>query len=263
MDWTLHEGKAQGVLPGAYRGTVDLIVTSPPYDSLRTYNGHADAFDFEAVADAIVPCLRPGGVIVWVVADAIVDGSATGPSFQQALGFMARGLSLHRTLIYENDGSPPQPERYRRTGQYMFVLSAGKPATINPIADVPNRQAGNRPGRGGIRERDGTLSVRDKGRVVRESSIRGTVWYYDAGYGKCHRGEGYLPHEHPATFPRRLAEDHIKSWTEPGALVLDPMAGSGTTLRAAVNLGRRAVGVEVNPDYCQLIRRRMAQEVLL
>ena len=85
---------------------------------------------------------------------------------------------------------------------------------------------------------------------------------YMTGYHQSAPGDFPDAHDHPAIFPYALAADHIRSWSNPGDLVLDPMAGSGTTLRAAVNLGRRAIGVEVNPDYCDLIRRRMAQTVL-
>ena len=123
MDWTLHQGRAQDILPGEYAGKVNLVVTSPPYDGIRRYGGYMDAWDFDAIADALVGCLAPGGVIVWVVADAIVDGSETGTSFRQALGWMERGLWLHRTMIYERTGaSMPSPYSYPRTAAYMFVF---------------------------------------------------------------------------------------------------------------------------------------------
>ena len=67
---------------------------------------------------------------------------------------------------------------------------------------------------------------------------------------------------HPAVFPPQLARNHILSWTTPGDLVIDPMADSGTTLRAAADLRRRPIGIEINPKYCELIRRRLAQSML-
>ena len=263
-DWTLHHARAQDVLPGPYAGQVNLIVTSPPYDNLRRFGGIGmAAWDFEPIAQACADCLAPGGVLVWVVADAIVDGSETGTSFRQALFFLSLGLRLHRTLIYEAKGVAKQIKRaYPRTMQYMFVFANGMPASINRIEDVPTQYAGSLGSGGTKRQQDDSMKL--VAPFQRSSFVpRSSVWRYDAGYRKCHPGEGPLPHEHPATFPRRLAADHIRSWTNPGDLVLDPMAGSGTTLRAAVDLGRRAVGVEVNPDYCDLIRRRMAQPVLL
>lgn len=262
-DWTLHQARAQDVLPGPYAGQVNLIVTSPPYDNLRQFGGIGmAAWDFEPIAQACADCLAPGGVLVWVVADAVVDGGESMTSFRQALHFGELGLRLHRTLIYETTSvAKPIKRAYPRTMQYMFVFANGMPATINRIEDVPASNAGQRVA-GTKRQTDDSLK-RFSAYVMPSFVPRGSVWHYDPGYRKCHPGEGPLPHEHPATFPRRLAADHIRSWTNPGDLVLDPMAGSGTTLRAAVDLGRRAVGVEVNPDYCDLIRRRMAQAVLL
>jgi hypothetical protein len=78
--------------------SIDLTVTSPPYDNLRTYNGYV--FDFEAIAAQLWRVTKPGGVVVWVVGDATVNGSETGTSFRQALHFMMLGFNLHDTMIY-------------------------------------------------------------------------------------------------------------------------------------------------------------------
>ena len=263
VGYTLLNGKAQDLLPGEYAGAVSLVLTSPPYDDLRTFGGYMAAWDFDAVANAIVPCLAPGGVLVWVVADQVIDGGETLTSFRQALAFQQMGLLAHQMMVYEATGvSRPMTRRYPRTTQYMFVFSQGRPATLNRIEDMPNRYL-NTPAHGTIRQRDGSLRHLRKGNRSYPTLPRGSVWRYDPGYRKCHPGEGALPHEHPATFPYLLAADHIRTWTNPGDIVLDPMAGSGTTLRAAANLGRHGVGVEVNPDYCDIVRRRMAQQVLL
>ena len=72
---------------------IDLVVTTPPYDNLRTYGGHD--WDFEGVAAELWRVIKPGGVVVWVVADATVNGSETGTSFRQALRFMDIGFRLH------------------------------------------------------------------------------------------------------------------------------------------------------------------------
>ena len=141
--WTLHCGRAQDVLPGEYAGRVNLIVTSPPYDGLRQYGGYMDAWDFDAVAAAIIPTLAPGGVLVWVVADAIVDGSETGTSYRQAVSLMDRGLRLHQTMIYER--ACPRlttADRHHFTATHMLVLSNGKPACANILRDRPNAEAG-------------------------------------------------------------------------------------------------------------------------
>ena len=263
MIWELHCGRAQDVLY-EYVGVVDLALTSPPYDALRSYGGHLEAFDFAGIADGIVRSLTPGGVLVWVTADGVVDGAETGNSFRQALQFVDAGLRLHQTLIYAKNGVPGKvwTKRHTMEHQYMFVLSNGEPKTVNIIADRKMFYGGATP-KGTVRERNGELRPMKRNNPLPDVGRRGTVWTYDPGFRKCHPGEGHLPHQHPATFPRKLAEDHIRTWTNPGDTVLDPMAGSGTVLRAAVNLGRKGIGIEVNPQYCQIIEQRMAQGVLL
>ena len=259
-DWTIHHGDGAALLAD-YAGRADLILTSPPYDGLRDYGGHR--FDFEAMADACVAALAPGGVLVWVVADATVDGSETGTSMRQALHFMDLGLKLHDTMIYQKGGNNVMTyaNRYWSEWEYMFALSAGAPKTVNLLADRPAKSPGET-GTHTVRGSDGRLT----GRAItpRPNHVtRSNIWKYMTGWRHSHPGEGHLPHEHPASFPRRLAEDHIRTWTNEGDLVIDPMAGSGTTLRAAVNLGRKAVGMEIHEPYVDIIRRRMAQAVLL
>lgn len=81
---------------------VDLVVTSPPYDNLRTYNNTLNwNFDiFKNIANKLKEILAEGGVIVWVVADATINGSETGTSFRQALYFKEIGLNLSDTMIW-------------------------------------------------------------------------------------------------------------------------------------------------------------------
>ena len=255
-EWQLHHGDCADILPDL-GVKADLILTSPPYDNLRTYGGHG--FDFDRVADACVGALADGGVIVWIVADATVDGSETGTSFRQALGFMERGLKLHDTMIYQKiTGNPTKHNpRYKSSFEYMFVL--GSPATFNPIADIPTRYPGKATHT--RRKVDGSLSALISYEVP-DLRVRDNVWAYDPGFNKCHPGYPDA-HKHPATFPTALAKDHILTWTNPGDVVLDPMAGSGTVLRAAVDLARQAIGVEIHEPYLDIIRNRMAQLVLV
>ena len=158
---TLYHGDCAEVLPAA-GVKADLILTSPPYDNLRTYGGHG--FDFDRVADACVGALTDGGVLVWVVADATIDGSETGTSFRQALGFMERGLKLHDTMIYRKigGGAIKNAPRHKNGFEYMFVFANGVPRVLNIIEDKIARQ----PGKGGIRTTrmpDGTLQVNNRG----------------------------------------------------------------------------------------------------
>ena len=238
-----------------------MIVTSPPYDTLRDYGGYG--FDFETISAGCVSALKEGGVLVWIVADAIVNGSQTGTSLKQALHFKdALGLRLHDTMIYQKQGGLALSEnRYLRSFQYMFILSKGKPKTANMLCDRPNQNVGVRNIRGGMGRRpNGKRDVLRGTRVIAERGRRTDIWQVNAG--TFTNGVGGNNYQHPAVFPYALARDHILSWSNPGDMVLDPMAGSGTTLRAAVDYGRRAIGIEIHEPYLALIRQKMAQQVL-
>lgn len=243
-----------GTLP---RECIDLVVTSPPYDDLRTYGGHS--WDFYGVAWQLKRVLKPGGVIVWVVNDATKNGSETGTSMEQALHFKKCGLNLHDTMIWRKDGCPfPETNRYYPVFEYMFVLSKGPPSVCNQIHDRTNKWSGS-PVHGTDRQADGTtttINCRARGieRNVKDIGVRYNVWDLP------HTGK--QNNEHPAVFPEALARDHIISWSNEGDIVLDPFSGSGTTAEMARNLGRRYIGIEVNPDYVEISRKRMAQQLL-
>lgn len=238
-------------------GSVDLVVTSPPYDNLRDYKGYE--LDFGAIAKQLFRVMKEGGVVVWVVGDATIKGSETGTSFRQALGFMDVGFKLHDTMIYEKSGSPyPSANRYHQTFEYMFVLVKGNLRVFNPIEDRKNRWPGPW-GIDTIRQKDGTLKTKKARAKAEEYGVRFNIWRYNSGGGFGTKSK--LTYEHPATFPEALAEDHILSWSNKGGVVLDPFFGSGTTGVAALRHNRKFIGIDVSKEYCQLAQRRIEEEV--
>ena len=254
---TIYHGNCLDILPELE--PVDLTVTSPPYDNLRDYKGYV--FDFEGIAKELYRITKIGGVVVWVVGDETIDGSETGTSFKQALYFKEIGFNLHDTMIYEKTGcAMPSPNRYLANFEYMFVSSKGKPKTYNLIEDRKNRFP-IRWGKGRkVRNKDGSWSYREN-YTAKEFGRRFNIWKYNNG------GQGYgctdsFAQKHPASFPEQLAHDHIISWSNKGDTVLDPMCGSGTTLKMARLLGRKAIGIEISEEYCELTVRRLAQEVI-
>ena len=124
-------GNCLEILRGMPDNFVDMTCTSPPYDNLRTYNGYT--FDFEGIARQLYRVTKQGGVVVWVVGDATVNGSETGTSFRQALYFMECGFNLHDTMIYQTNKPPIPGDRYQSSFEYMFVFTKGKINTFNPI----------------------------------------------------------------------------------------------------------------------------------
>ena len=238
---------------------IDLTVTSPPYDNLRTYGGHS--WNFEALAEQLFRVTKPGGVIVWVVNDATVDGSETGTSFRQALHFMQIGFRLHDTMIYaKNAVSFPESNRYYPSFEYMFVISKGAPKTANLIADRQNTQAGLHRVSRMERQPDGEIRRPNRQHVTGQIGVRWNIWTYEIGYMKATTDAGAF--NHPAIFPEALARDHILSWSNEGDLVLDPFSGSGTTAKMAKLMGRRYIGIEINAEYCEIAAERLRQGVL-
>ena len=251
MSYKLYQGDCLDVMRDKIAdNSIDLTVTSPPYDNLRDYQGYS--FDFEGIAKQLYRVTKDGGVVVWVVGDATVNGSETGTSFKQALYFKEIGFNLHDTMIYiKNQLAFPDSVRYYNAFEYMFVLCKGKIKTFNPIKDRKNISEG-RDVNGCQRRKDGTLRGK-KSCAGNITKPYGTRWNYWLMYNQK-RGEET---NHPAIFPEQLARDHIISWSNEGDTVLDPFAGSGTTLKMAEVVGRDSIGIEIAEEYCEIIRKRL------
>ena len=250
--WQLHQGDCVEVMRTLPDNSIDLTVTSPPYDNLRTYKGFS--FDFEGTAQELYRVTKQGGVVVWVVGDATIKGSETGTSFRQALYFKEIGFNLHDTMIYVKRKLPINCKRYDQRFEYMFVLTKGAIETFNPLM-VKNKQAGRTNTGAKQRQKDGSTKKIHDDSQIKEYAIMGNVWEVYAGYMRSTKDKN--AYQHPAIFPEQLAHDHILSWSNEGDTVLDPFAGSGTTLKMAERLGRHSIGVEIAEEYCEIIRTRM------
>ena len=228
---------------------IDLTVTSPPYDNLRTYKGYE--FDFEAIANQLFRVTKEGGVVVWVVGDATIDGSETGTSFKQALYFKEVGFRLHDTMIYRKiNGAFGSHYVYLQEFEYMFVFLKGRPKAINLIRDRKNIIDSNKTTPIKRSTKNGHQKQKRKPYNQDEYGRRKNIWGYAVG-GK--QKDGY----HPAPFPDKLAQDHIISWSNPGDLVLDPMCGSGTTCKMAKINARDYIGIEISDEYAKIAERRV------
>lgn len=225
---------------------IDLVVTSPPYDNLRTYNGTLEwNFEiFQNIAKELARVLKDGGVIVWIVNDSTVNGSETGTSFKQALYFKELGLNIHDTMIWNKENSPFNHNcRYTQVFEYMFVLSKNMPKTTNIICDRKNKRYGEQV-HGTERTAKGTTKQRSlvqKSKTIKEFGNRHNIWNI---FPEKNNTTG-----HPAVFPYTLAHDHIISWSNENDLILDCFSGSGTTAVACHNLERRFICIEKDYDY--------------
>ena len=234
---------------------VDLSITSPPYDSLREYDN--PVFEFEKISEELFRVIKQGGILVWIVGDATIKGNETGTSFKQALGFKETGFNLFDTMIYAKvpRGAVGNNTTYWQSFEYMFVLSKGKPKTINLIRDRKNKES--RDGDNGTKR----LKSGERKQVSRkgysEHGRRTNIWEYHVGKG--HSTKDDIAFEHPAIFPEKLAEDHILSWSNPGDLVYDPFMGSGTTAKMALLNNRKFLGSEISEKYYQISLKRIAE----
>lgn len=227
--------------------SVDLTVTSPPYDNLRTYDGFE--WDFEGVANELFRVTKDGGVVVWIVNDATIEGNETLTSFKQALYFQSIGFNVHDTMIWHKPGCFNFGSNYcyKQSFEYMFVFSKGKPKSINFIRDVPAKCGGKLID--GIKHNtDGTKRVSKDSVVLDDYKKRENVWAINPAT---------VNNGHPAVFPESLAQDHILSWSSPGDVVLDPFMGSGTTAKMALLNDRKFIGFELSENYHKIAEQRI------
>lgn len=247
------EGNCVEVMQHFENDFIDLTVTSPPYDDLRNYKGFV--FPFEDIAKQLFRITKPGGVVVWVVSDATIEGSETGTSFKQALYFKELGFNLHDTMIFRKRNPIPQiyRKRYNNEFEFMFVFSKGVVKTHNPIM-VDCAHAGLELHGTTYKNYSKNDQVREKlAKPVKDKKIKGNIWEYVVGK----KQEDQEAKGHPAPFPCELARDHIISWTNKSDLVFDPMCGSGTTCRVAAELDRKYIGIDISPEYVEIARQRI------
>jgi len=237
-------------------GFVDLTVTSPPYDNLRTYKKGFD-FDWKATITELYRVIKPGGVVVWVVGDATIKGSETGTSFRQALYFKEVGFNLHDTMIWQKPGFSAVGAlsvRYAPVFEYMFILSKGRIKTFNPLKDRKVKHP-NSILTGTIRNPDGTMK-----RMSGEGKT-----YGKGGFGQRYNVWEINPQsqkqKHPAPFPEQLASDHIISWSNENDLIYDPFMGSGTTAKMAILNNRNYIGSEISKEYIKIAEKRINENI--
>ena len=236
--------------------TIDLTITSPPYDNLRKYNGYS--FDFENTAKELYRTTKKGGVVVWVVNDSTVKGSETGTSFKQALFFKEIGFNLHDTMIFaKNNPVPLTHNRYEQQFEYMFILSKGKPKTFNGLKKLNKSYDKSRSGT--FRHDGDNLTKRHSDKKIQKESLRYNIWYYNVGNNSTSKNRNYS--KHPAMFPKELAIDHILSWSNENDIILDPFIGSGTVGVASLELNRNYIGFEISKEYCELANKRIEMEL--
>ncbi len=231
--------------------SIDLTVTSPPYDNLRNYNGYK--FEFEKMARELFRVTKKGGVVVWVIGDKINKGNKTLTSFKHALYFQEIGFNVHDVMIYAKKNTPfMRSNAYTNGHEYMFILSKGSPKTFNPLKE-PTVRSGME------------MLVHNKGADAKNNKIlkelkkektKSNIWYYAVGLGGSTKDKNAF--QHPAIYPEKLAQDHILSWSNEKDVIFDPMCGSGTTCKMAALNNRNYIGIDISEEYVNIAQERLA-----
>jgi DNA modification methylase len=235
---------------------VDLTITSPPYDDLRDYNGYH--FPVDEIAASLFDKTKIGGVVIWVVGDRTINGDETLTSFRHAITFQDAGFRVHDTMLYVKNNPIPSDcgKRYRQAFEYMFCFSKGQPKTFNPITEA-TKSAGHKitafriTGKG-----RGNVPDEDIGRQIKTQRKVSNIFAYNVGTSSS---RDKIAFQHPAIFPEQLVKDQILTWTDKGDLVYDCFMGSGTTAKAAHQLGRQWLGSEISAEYVKLAATRLSQ----
>ena len=251
----LRQGDCLEVMKTIPDESIDLVVTSPPYDNLRTYNGNIEQWNFKKfkdIAKELYRMIKKGGVVIWVVGDATIKGSETGTSFEQALYFKDLGFNLHDTMIYRKQNYVPLTHnRYEQEWEYMFCFSKGKPKTFNP-KKIPCKYAGTETwGKSSYYKTTNGILTSSTKKIINDTKIKGNIFEYRTGSTQT----GKI--KHPAMFPLDLAKDQIESWSNENDTILDCFMGSGTTGVACVNTNRNFIGIELDENYFNIAKERI------
>ncbi len=255
---------------------IDLVVTSPPYDAIRNYNGFD--FDMHATGEQIYRVLKEGGICAVVMQDQTKNFGKSLTTFRTIVDWCdSFGFKLFECVIYRKHGPEGAwwSKRFRMDHEYMPIFLKGvRPQYFNKeTLKVASKHAGKVMTGSGSRRTDGSTNPLVT-RPINEKKCRGSIWDYRENYLKeieddvdecggtvwdylMAGDKDPLKRKHPAPFPDKIPTDFISCFCPPGGIVLDPFAGSGSTCVAAKKLDRKYIGFDVSEEYCELARKRV------
>ncbi|CAO80004.1 DNA-methyltransferase [Candidatus Cloacimonas acidaminovorans] len=259
-EYELYLGDALEILQTIEKESIDLIVTSPPYADSRTntYGGiKPDEYNewFLPITQELLRILKPTGTFILNIKEKVVNGERHTYVIELILNMRKQGWLWTEEFIWHKKNCYPGkwPNRFRDAWERLLQFNKNKffkmyqEEVMIPIGDWAEKRLSN-------------LSHTDK---IRDTSKVGS------GFGKnvsnwvgkdkvyptnvLHLATECGNKNHSATFPYALPEWFIKLFTRPGDVVLDPFMGSGTAVFAALNMGRKAIGIDINPEYYNLV----------
>ncbi len=245
-------------MKGIPDNSVDLIVTSPPYDGIRDYNGKFD-FNLSETGRQCFRILKSGGIAAMVIQDQTRDFGKTLTSFRTIIDWCDNiGFKLFECVIYRKNGSEGAwwTKRFRVDHEYMPIFLKGdRPQYFSkePLK-VPSKHGGKVMTGSGARMTNGGTQATVT-RPINLMKCRGTIWDYLMAGDK-----NPLKRKHPAVFPDKIPYDFIQCFCPNDGIVMDPFSGSGSTLVMAKKLRRKFIGFEIAREYCDIAQERLKKE---
>lgn len=246
----LFAGDCIDLLRGIPDGSIRLIATSPPYNLGKSYERKGDFDKYLAWQDRVIEeCIRvlhPQGSLCWQVGNYVHEGEIIPLDIALYSSFKRRGMKMRNRIVWHFEHGLHCTRRlsgrhetimwFTKSDDYLFNLDAIR---------VPQKYPGKKHFKG---PKAGQYSCNPLGKNP------GDVWVIPNV--KNNHVEKTI---HPCQFPIELVERLVLSMTEPGDWVLDPFAGVGSALAAAVRHGRRAAGAELDKEYVAIARQRLLQ----
>lgn len=249
----IYHGDCREVLPTIESGSVDLVLTSPPYNVGKEYENREPLsvyIDWQTqVISEAVRVTSECGSICWQVGHYVENGEVFPLDILLYPTFKSAGVKLRNRIVWGFGHGLHCQKRFSGRHETILWCTKGDDYTFNlDNVRVPSKYPNKKHFKG---PNKGQLSGNPLGKNPSD------VW--DIANVKFNHPEKM---DHPCQFPLVLAERLARALTNDNNIVLDPFMGSGTTLRAAKDLGRRAIGIELKESYCEIAAKRLSQEVL-
>lgn len=268
----IYAGDCKDKLSLIADNSVDLIFTSPPYADQRkhTYGGvHPDQYVdwFLPISQELLRVLHPAGTFVLNIKERVVEGERHTYVIDLIHALRKQGWLWTEEFIWHKKNSYPGkwPNRFRDAWERLLQFNKTRSfhmyqdEVMAPIGDWAKDRLNN------LSETD---KIRDESKVESGFGKNVSNW---VGRNKVyptnviHLATETGNRGHSAAFPRALPEWFIKLFTQPGNTVLDPFMGSGTTIFVALEMGRKAIGIDIVPEYVEVVEKELSifQERLL
>lgn len=280
---SIMRGDALSVLRELPSASIHCVITSPPYYMQRDYSsphqiGNEDSpseyvSNLSAVFSECRRVLKDDGTLWLNLGDKYQDGTLLGMPWRVAFALQADGWLLRSDIIWRKPNAMPSSVKNRPTTdhEYVFLLAKSQKYyyDIDAIREphvtfsADSRMTG---GRNHFGKRNGTP---ESGKNEGNPNLHNGRW--DQAFhpkGRNRRTVWDIPLSkfrgvHFAVFPERLVELCVMAGCPENGIVLDPFIGSGTTAVVAQRLGRKYVGIDSNPEYCEMAQSRLMQDILI